>query len=170
MKKFIAFMLLVTLMLTAFVGCSDSDSNGGGGSSPDAAVKNYVATLYSKADPSKSEVKSLKPAKKWEESGDFDDAYEEFIEGRATYIAMAAEEYGDDYKVTCEILGKEKMSADELEEGKEGFEEKGLDGKKLTDAYNVEFEITFKGSEGEESLLQNAIAYKYDGTWYAFLD
>ena len=171
MKKFIAFMLLAALVLTAFVGCSSSDGKDGGASGPDAAVKSYVSTLYSKADPSKSEVKSLKPAKMWEEEGNFDDAYEEFLEERAYYIEMAIEEYGEDYKVTCEILSKEKMSAEELKEGQEAFEEYyGLDSKKLTDAYNLEFEITFKGSEGEESVVQNAVAYKYDGTWYAEAD
>ena len=171
MKKFIAFMLLAALVLTAFVGCSSSDGKDGGASGPDAAVKSYVSTLYSNTDPSKSAVKSLKPAKMWEEAGNFDDAYEEFLDERAYYIEMAAGEYGEDYKVTCEILSKEKMSAEELEEGREGFEEYyGLDGKKLTEAYNVEFEITFKGSEGEESIIQNAIAYKYDGAWYAESD
>ena len=164
MKKFIAFMLLVALMLTAFVGCSDSDGKGGGSSSPDAAVKNYVMIIYGQDKPSKSEVKALYPDEMWEARGGFD--YEEMIEDRAETVEERKEEYGNDYKVSCEILNKEKMDKDMLEEGREAFEEQGMDGKKLTEGYTVEYEITIKGSEGEDSLLQSATAFKYNGKWY----
>ena len=166
MKKLIVFATLLALILTAFAGCSDSKSKGGSSSnsSPEAAVENYVMILYGQDEPSKSELKALYPAAMWEARGGFD--YEDLMEDRIETVESLKNEYGDDYKVSCEILGKEKMDKDMLEEGREAFDEQGMNGKKLTDAYTVEYEITFKGSESENSWVASATAFKYEGKWY----
>ena len=171
MKKLIVFATLLALLLTAFAGCASGKSKKGGASAgPEAAVENYIEVIYSAKTPSKSDLRRIMPDELWEARGGFDSLYEELVEERESEIEDAKEEYGNNYKVTYEILSKEKMDADMLEEGRERFEDDGLNGKKLTQAYIIEVEVTREGSEGEDSVILSLISYQYDGSWYVMPD
>ena len=176
MRKRLALLIALSLVVGLFAGCTrgllgseskstdDTDTATGSQSSLEGALENYVNVLYARKTPSKSQVMSILPDAIWEERGGFD--YEEMIEEREYDIEDYIEEFGDDYTVTYEILSKEKMDEDDLEEGREAFEEYGMVGKKLTEAYMVEYEVTIKGSEGEDSHTEYSTILKYDGKWY----
>jgi len=177
MKKLFAILLSAALMLTCLTACGGGSggSGKGGSSSYEAALDLYFKCMAGEA--SKAEFKKTKPDQHWsyieqEEEGSLEESYQAMQEEAADFMEEAEYEVGKNVKITYEVVDKEKLSDDQMEDYRENFdglkEEYGVNmsGNKLQAVYTLELEVTLKGSEGKESFVVEAEVLQYDGNWF----
>lgn len=140
-----------------------------GGNSYTSALDNYInATFNGKANA----VKKMAPAEYWEyyeeendeDFDDFLDDYKDSIEDRIEYLE---DEYGKNYKVTYKIEDKKELSDKKLKGIAEALADKyDMDEDKVTAGWELEVELTIKGSEDDDDSEQKLTVIKYKGNWY----
>lgn len=118
-------------------------------------------------------LEKLAPKDYWnyleDEIDDFDmddllDEAEDFSEATVEYFE---DEYGDNYKVSYKIEDKKKLSDKKLEGIAEAMADAyDLDEDKFTDGYELELEVTVKGSEDDDDDEMDLTVIKYKGKWY----
>jgi len=181
MKKLLCLLLSILLVLS-FAACSsdedDDDDRKSSKKSKTSATESYedaielVVKLYT-ADLSRSEFEKMIPADIWEyyedeEGMSVDDCYELVADGMEEEYAELEEQFGEDFKVTYEILNEEEAQDGDIEEFLEMIEEQyGLDPDDFGDFYEVEFAVTISGSEDEDTEEVEMIFVEYKGSWYA---
>ena len=181
MKKLLCLLLSVLLVLS-FAACGSEDDGGSSkkskknkesteevGSYEDAI--DLLLELYV-ADLSESEFKKMIPADIWkyyedEEGMSVSDCYETVADGMDEQRAYMEEQYGEDMKVTYEIVSKEKASEGDVEDFLELMEEQyGLDPDDFGTCYEIELAITISGSEDEDTQETMMGFVEYKGSWY----
>ena len=187
MKKFIA-LLLALVMVLSFAACASEDDDDGerrksrkskeateeaaaeSGSYEDAIE--LVMKLYT-ADLSKSDFEKMLPADVWtyledEEGMTVDDCYDLVAGDMDEQYEYMEEMYGKNFKVTFEVVNKEKASEEDMADFLETMEDMyGLDADDFGDAYEIEFSATVSGSEGEDTQEMEMGFVEYKGVWYA---
>ena len=187
MKKLLC-LLLALVMLLSFAACaSDSDDDGKskrskksketteGGTAKSGSYEDaieLVLKLYT-ADLSKSDFEKMLPADVWtyledEEGVTVDDCYDLVagdMDGQYEYME---EMYGKNFKVTFEVVNKEKASEEDVADFLETMEDMyGLDADDFGDAYEIQFSATVSGSEDEDTQEMDMGFIEYKGQWYA---
>ncbi len=168
MKKLLALVLSL-VMIFSLVGCSDKKDEKEDKDSPATAVKNYVDVML-KGNAKK--LKSLAPAEFWEYLEDeedltLDDCTERFEEGYEMTQEYLKEEFGDDYKISHKVNGKEELSEKKLAKIADGLNENyGISTKKVTKAYEMEVEVSIKGSDDDDEVELTLIVAKIGSKWY----
>lgn len=187
MKKLLC-LLLALVMVLSFAACaSDSDDDGEskrskksketteGGTAKSGSYEDaieLVLKLYT-ADLSKSDFEKMLPADVWtyledEEGVTVDDCYDQVagdMDGQYEYME---EMYGKNFKVTFEVVNKEKASEEDVADFLETMEDMyGLDADDFGDAYEIQFSATVSGSEGEDTQEMEMGFVEYKGNWYA---
>lgn len=79
-----------------------------------------------------------------------------------------AEDYGKNWKVSYKVLEEEEMKSRKLGKLADALEEQfDIDAKDVTKGYEVEIELTIKGSEDKDSNEMSIACLQIDGKWYA---
>lgn len=186
MKKHLAWLIALSLVMSLFAGCTrgflSSESNSSteedsgnsdsayGYDSMDDAIAGYLEISIGCKEPSKATVKRANPKERWdyaeeEEGNDFDEMYEELIAETEEVRDGMQSIFGRSYTISFDIIEKEKITGDDLEDIRDAFADTGMDPDKVTKAYNLELEITVEGDE-ESTLDATGGVYEYDGRWY----
>lgn len=128
------------------------------------AIKDYMNFI---CDGKVSNVEGFAPEKYWEEiedeydvslddlEDDLQDEYEESVEDK-------------DIKYSYEIKDSEQMDKDDLEDLAESIHDKYdfIDEDDVTDAYEVEVEITMEEDDDKDDYDMDLRSVKIDGKWY----
>lgn len=187
MKKLLC-LLLALVMVLSFAACaSDSDDDGEskrskksketteGGTAKSGSYEDaieLVLKLYT-ADLSKSDFEKMLPADVWtyledEEGVTVDDCYDQVAGDMDEQYEYMEELYGKNFKVTFEVVNKEKASEEDVADFLETMEDMyGLDADDFGDAYEIQFSATVSGSEGEDTQEMDMGFVEYKGNWYA---
>ena len=172
MKKLLALLLAMVMVMCLFAACDKGDSGDdeeGKKSSQkgyevivDLALKRQIGTI------TKSEYKSAFPDEYWEQFN-FDEEWEDYQSGLEDLKARLEEEFGENITTSFKITNAEKFSEEDLENLRSEAEEGGiLDPDGIEDAYYLDFEYTIKGSESENTdTITTAGVICYKGQWYA---
>lgn len=118
-------------------------------------------------------IKQMAPADYWEYMEDeydmdVDDMIEEAEEGLEDTLDYLEEEYGENIRVSYKVTKKKKLSDKKLEGIAEALADAyDLDEDKFTEAYELDVEMTIKGSEDDDEDENELTVIKYKGKWYA---
>lgn len=164
MKKIVC-LALALLMVLGLAACG----GGGGGrkaSSYEAAIDAYFNYHTGKA--TKKSIENMAPAEYWENGEESVDEIWDEYEGRfEDYMEELEDYYGKNVKHSYKIKGKEKVSKSELEEFAEYLEEAyDIDPDSVTQGYDVEMEVTIKGSEEKDVNEVTVSVVKIGDAWY----
>ena len=139
------------------------------GNSYKKAIDNYMDVLvYGKAN----KIEKLAPKEYWdycEENYDTDinDVVDQFEDSYEYLSDSLEEEYGKNVKVRYKITEKDELSEKKLGTIRDNLkEEYGIAKKSVTKAYEIEAEVTFKGSDDEDTKDMTLIVVKIGGSWY----
>ncbi|MBQ5810066.1 MAG: zinc ribbon domain-containing protein [Clostridia bacterium] len=142
-----------------------------GGGAEEKAIKNLLDVQYKGKT---NKIESLAPKAYWdwledEQDMTVEDIIEEY-EDNDTYEEMMEyleEEYGDNVKISYKITEKEKLSKKKLEKIADGLKENyDIAKKSVKAAYEIEVEMTVKGSEDKDDDDAKFYVAKIDGKWY----
>ena len=118
-------------------------------------------------------IKDMAPAEYWEYMEDeydldIDEMIEEAEENADDMMDFYEEEYGDNIRVSYKITKKKELSDKKLEGIAEALADAyDLDEDKFTSAYELDVEMTIKGSEDDDEEENEMTVIKYAGKWYA---
>lgn len=157
-----AGIVVVLILIVVLVICL-----GGGG--PEKALDNYISVLY---NGKVNKLEKLAPAEYWEYLEDesdvsMKDVEEQMEELNKTLIRGLEDEYGDNIKVSYKILEKDDASSSDLDEMKDYIKSNyDIPKKSVTDAVELEVELTVRGDDDEETTESTFYAVKVDEDWY----
>ena len=118
------------------------------------------------------QLEKLAPAEYWEYLEDesdvsMKDVEEQMEELNKTLIRGLEDEYGDNIKVSYKILEKDDASSSDLDEMKDYIKSNyDIPKKSVTDAVELEVELTVRGDDDEETTESTFYAVKVGGDWY----
>ena len=151
-----ALVVAVILLIVAF------------SSTPKKALNNLEKVMNGNA----RKISSLAPSAYWtylkeEEDvtkADVKDEFKDSYEDQKEYLEEA---YGKNAKYSLKIADKDKLSKKKLEALAESIEDNyDIDEKKVKAAYELEVEMTIKGSEDDYETETTMYAVKIGGKWY----
>ena len=148
---------------------TDSPVNSDTSSNPEKALDNYISVVY---NGKVNKLEKLAPAEYWECLEDendvsMKDAEEQMEELNKTLIRRLEDEYGDNIKVSYKILEKDDASSSDLDEMKDYIKSNyDIPKKSVTDAVELEVELTVRGDDDEETGELTFYAVKVDEDWY----
>lgn len=155
-----AVLVLVLLLALVFGG------NGG--------MTKPIDTLIDVAFKGKIEkITDLAPEEYWdyleeEYDVDIDDILDEAEDSFDDMMDTYEDEYGDNIRVSYKVEDKKKLSDKKLEGIAEALaDEYDLDEDDFTEAYELDVEMTIKGSEDDDDQNAEITVIKYKGKWYA---
>ena len=137
--------------------------------SPEKALDNFISVLY---NGEVNKFEKLAPAEYWEYLEDesdvsLSDVEEQMEELNKTLIRGLEDEYGDNIKISYKILEKDNVSSSDLESMKDYIEfNYDIPKKSVTDAVELEVELTVRGDDDEETTESTFYAVKVGGDWY----
>ena len=114
------------------------------------------------------------------ESGDVDyliDAYPEYItdgneDELENDLKISHKSFklvlGEDFEISYEIINKEKIPRDELNELPADVSEEYDEDISVSDGYSVEADFTYEGDSITKTITQKINVYKIDGDWCAY--
>ena len=148
---------------------TDSPVNSDTSSNPEKALDNYISVV---CNGKVNKLEKLAPAEYWEYLEDENDVsmkdVEELMEeGNKTLIRGLEDEYGDNIKVSYKILEKDDASSSDLDSMKDYIKSNyDIPKKSVTDAVELEVELTVRGDDDEETGESTFYAVKVDEDWY----
>lgn len=138
-----------------------------GGNAKVKPIKNYYNSILNE-DLDKylslfpEEVIEYKEENSW--YGDYEEYVEDSFEDSIEYWE---DEYGKDVKIKVKVTDKEKMDEDDLDDLKDLLKDNyDLSKKSVTEAWEIECDVTFAGKDDEDTDDYDFIVFKYEGTWY----
>lgn len=181
MKKFLCILLSI-LMLLSFAACGSDNDDDDDDRRSSRKSKSSVSDDYEEAidlclkvftgSITKSDVKRMFPDDLWEymaeeEGESVDELCEEMYDMLKDTKAEMEEAYGDGFSAEYEILDKDTVDEDELDEFKEEAEEYyGLDPDKIGECYALEMQVVVSFDGEEEEQNETIHVLEYDGAWY----
>ena len=148
---------------------TDSPVNSDTSSNPEKALDNYISVV---CNGKVNKLEKLAPAEYWECLEDendvsMKDAEEQMEELNKTLIRGLEDEYGDNIKVSYKILEKDDASSSDLDSMKDYIKSNyDIPKKSVTDAVELEVELTVRGDDDEETGESTFYAVKVDEDWY----
>lgn len=118
-------------------------------------------------------LKDLAPQEYWDwhedtYNADIDDLIEEAEDNFDDMMEYYEEQYGDNIKVSYKVEEKKALSSRKLKGIAEALADKyDIDEDKVTAGYELEVEMTIKGSEDDDDDDSEMTVIKYKGKWYA---
>lgn len=94
---------------------------------------------------------------------ELDELIDEAKDDLEDYMDSIERYYGEDWKVSHEILAVEKVTGDDLDDVKEEYEDADV---KVSAAKTVEVELTIEGEEAEVSTTLEVSVIKVGRSWY----
>ena len=145
-----------------------------GGGNYETPVKNFVK-VCEKGDgkayrdmimASDKEIKALEKVLELTDEGDFDDYCQEQAEDIQESVQ---DKYGDNVKISYDIVDKEELDEDELKKLNKKTSLFGLlgsdDDAEITQAYKLSVEFDIEGENDESTQEKEFTVAKYDGKW-----
>jgi len=173
---------IITLVIVAalavgayFIFWHDSDgsgnrSSGGGDQNTIKKTLEKYAQAWVDGD-AESMLETAFPKSMWDDMEDVvgttvEDAKKAIMREWSTDTDDYNERFGKNIKTDVVILEKQKIDRERIKEIEEIGKklDKGFD---IDEAYKVEFEMTIKGSDGEETDIETLELFKIDSQWYA---
>ena len=148
---------------------TDSPVNSDTSSNPEKALDNYISVV---CNGKVNKLEKLAPAEYWECLEDendvsMKDAEEQMEELNKTLIRGLEDEYGDNIKVSYKILENDDASSSDLDSMKDYIKSNyDIPKKSVTDAVELEVELTVRGDDDEETGESTFYAVKVDEDWY----
>lgn len=118
-------------------------------------------------------IKDMAPPEYWEYMEDeydmdIDDMIDDAEDSMDDMLDYYEDEYGDNIRVSYKVTKKKKLSDKKLEGIAEALADAyDLDEDKFTEAYELDVEMTIKGSEDDDEDETEMTVIKYKGKWYA---
>lgn len=141
-----------------------------GGSSYTAPIDTLIDVSFEgKVD----KIKNLAPEEYWdwyeeEYDADIDDMIEEAEDNFDDMMDYYEEQYGDNIRVSYKVDKKKELSDRKLEGIAEALADKyDIDEDKVTAGYELDVELSIKGSEDDDENETEITVIKYKGKWYA---
>lgn len=157
----IALLVVVALVIGAFAIF---------GSAYKRPIDDQMDMLVGKA--SKTQVKRMYPTEVWEYyeeewDMDFEDQYEEYEDGVDDIQDELEDEYGKNVKVSYKVTDKDEWDEDDLDELRDRLHDTyGIKKKSIKKAFEVEVDMTIKGSEDKDNEETTFDVVKIGNTWY----
>lgn len=154
----VAFILVIVLLVSV-----------AGGKPYEKAIDNYFDVFFSGEV---EKIKSLAPEAYWEYMEDeydldLDDYIEDMEDEMEDYLEEMEDEFGKKAKVTYKITDADRLDEDDLKDLKDTMKDDyDISKKSVTDAYELELEVTIKGEDDEDDAEMDVIVVKIDGKWY----
>ncbi len=135
------------------------------GGGPEKALDTYLDVIYRGKI---SKVEKIAPEKYWKSlDEDMDDIEDNMKTVYKIAIRALEDEYGDDIKISYKITDKDEVTKSTLNEMKDNIKSKyDIPKKTVTDACELEVDLTIKGDEDKETKEVSFFAVKVDGDWY----
>lgn len=135
------------------------------GGGPENALDTYFDVMYRGKI---SKVEKIAPEKYWKS---LDEDMDEIEDNMKTLYKMRIrgleDEYGDNIKISYKITDKDEVTKNTLNEMKDNIKSKyDIPKKTVTDACELEIELTIKGDEDKETREGSFFVVKVDGDWY----
>lgn len=133
------------------------------------AIDNFVDVSF-KGKVNK--IEKLAPKEYWEyleeeEDFDIDEAIEEYEDEFDDNIDELEDEYGKNIKVKYKITDKDKLSDKKIDKIAEALKDKyDIKKKSVKAGYEVDVELTIKGSEDDDENDATLTVIKIGGSWY----
>lgn len=136
-----------------------------GGNAKVAPVKRYFKSFATEnVDKYLSAFPKKYIEKQEDENDDLEDEIEDLLE---MFNEYAEEEYGDRIRIKIKVTDKDKFDEDDLDDLRDRMKSYyDLSKSKITQAWELEVEVTIKGSEDKDTEDTDFIVFKYDGKWY----
>ena len=140
-----------------------------GGKPYEKAIDNYFDVFFSGE---LEKIKSLAPEAYWEYMEDeydldIDDYIEDMEDEMEEFLEEMEDEFGKKAKVTYKITDADRLDEDDLKDLKKTMKDDyDISKKSVTDAYEIELEVTIKGEDDEDDTEMEVIVVKIDGKWY----
>lgn len=130
------------------------------------ALDNYIdAVFFGEYDA----YKACYPEKIWKNLEDDATDKSEFKDSFKITKEMLKEEYGKDIKVDYEILEKDEVDEDDLDDIRDYLKETfNIPKKSVTAAYEIEVNLVIEGDEDEDEDTGYFTLVKIDGDWYQY--
>ncbi len=130
------------------------------------ALDLQVDLLFGEGD-----IDNLAPEECWEAVEEYGMDKESFSENIEMLSEEMFEQFGDDISITYTVLKKERFDKDDLDDLKEEYDELfDIDPKRISAAYEIEYELKIKGSEKSDTVEDEIVVLKIDGKWYPYFD
>lgn len=133
------------------------------------ALDNYIAVnCYGKAD----KIEFLAPKEYWdyyEEQNDksLADLKEQFEDNWDDMQDMMEDEYGKNIKVSYKVVDEDKISDRKMKKIADALEDTyDIDANSVKEGYNIDVEMTIKGSEDDDETETTFNVIKIGGRWY----
>ena len=136
-----------------------------GGNAKVKPIKNYYNSILNE---DLDKFLSLFPEEVIEYKEDWYDDYEEYVEDSLEgTIEYWEDEYGKNLKNKVKVNDNEKMDEDDLDDLKDLLKDNyDLSKKSVTEAWEIECDITFAGKDDEDTDDYDFVVFKYEGKWY----
>lgn len=150
----VAAVVLIVVLVSVFAGGYKK------------AIDNYIdAFIFGEYDA----YKACYPEKIWKNLEDDATDKSEFKDSFKIIKEELKEEYGKDIKVNYEILDKDEVDADDLDDIRDYLKETfNIPKKSVTAAYEIEVKLTIEGDEDEDEDTTDFTLVKIDGDWYQY--
>jgi len=137
-----------------------------GGGYKSALDNYYKKFLIGKA--TEKTIKNMYPEEYWEENDiDPEDSWESYEEYSEDMVESLEDEYGENLRVSYKITDKDKMDKDDLKDlADELHDSWGVKKKSVKQAYELELDLTIKGSDDEETDEVEIVVVKIGSKWY----
>lgn len=133
------------------------------GSSYKTALDNYFDATFSGDFDS---YRASYPDKIWKKMSDDATDKKEFKSNFKDFEEELEEEFGKNVKVDYKITEAEEYDEDDLDDIRTALKLFGISKKTVTEAYELELELTIEGDEDEDTEDASFTVVKIDGDWY----
>ena len=139
------------------------------GSGPEKALDRYMDVFYYGKS---SRIEKLAPKEYWDyleenEDMDIEDAEDQVKTFYKTIIRGLEDEFGDDIKISYKVTEIDDVKKSTLDKMKDKIKSTyDIPKKDVTDAVEMEVEMTIKGDDDKDSDDITLYAVKIDGDWY----
>lgn len=169
MKKLLALLLAMVMVLCLFAACDsgdDDDSESKGGNSYEDVVETLIMPMEGTF--TKQALKNSRPEEYWEEN-DLDEEWENAEAVMEDTRERMKDYFGGDFEVAYEITDKEKLEEDDLTEIRERLSARfNISEEDIEEVYDLTVELTYTGEDKEENETANIKAVCIRGTWYPY--
>lgn len=135
-------------------------------------IKNYFAMQAGKA--SEGKVKGMLPEEVWKYLDDQDISQKDVLKGYKKWAEdqkdELEDEYGKNFKISYKWTDKDEITGKELTKIKDAITGKyeKIKNKDIKKAYEVDLEVTIKGSEDDDEDESTMTVVQIGGKWYCY--